>query len=800
MTDSGKQQERTFELPAPRDGSGADGKPPVLLRITIVWGHAIRIVAVALSALAVVVEGVTHGTASVMQDPFPTHWHLLVAALVPAGLVATWRLLAAPDERRLARAALVNGFVLAVGTAYLVAFLPRIPLFVVAIALLGLGLLGLAPHPVVLAAITNAVLISWQAARLACRPRILAHTIAGIVLGIAPLGLLTGPGVATDLAAWASGSPRSAVAATGAAWLSTFGSREELRLLCYRPPAYLPNAAWFTPGPTAARALYYGVTGRPFNEGRAPRFRESDGFMDFDETPMERTIDGEVGAPDVGAQVPGLTLAASSFDVHVAPDALSSYTEWTVTFANESREPREARALIALPENAVAHRLTLWINGEEREGVIGATASAAAAYQSVAVVQRRDPALCTWVSPHHLLLQCFPVPAGGAMKVKVGVSALPVWRDAHAYLRLPAFAERNFADGSRLRHDYWVTSPASVAMRGVATRESRDGAYTVAGALVSLDGDGGLLAIEAGEPHAAVAFQTSAPDLVMRLAPPSPPSGPLVLAIDGSSAMRASGIDWTEALAAIPPGTPIGAVIGEDEPRLHATALEPASLVATRELAAWIGRAAFRGGHDAVPALERAVALAGGAARIVWIHGPIPVASDPGPLFEAARRAGVRIDDFPVAGGPDRLLESPRSSLCPVPRLASATADLRATLAGRDRSQEWTMEGQHDAAGDAPMAPELLARVAAGAYIATMASSEDPGVRQGLVATAVAHHVISAVSAGVVLERPEQYKENGLDPVAAASIPSIPEPATIGLLLIAGGAAIGSRRRLAGKR
>ena len=45
------------------------------------------------------------------------------------------------------------------------------------------------------------------------------------------------------------------------------------------------------------------------------------------------------------------------------------------------------------------------------------------AYQSVAVVQRRDPLLVTSCGQNRVMLQCFPVPAKGTIKTKIGVSA-----------------------------------------------------------------------------------------------------------------------------------------------------------------------------------------------------------------------------------------------------------------------------------------------------------------------------------------------------------------------------------------
>jgi hypothetical protein len=56
--------------------------------------------------------------------------------------------------------------------------------------------------------------------------------------------------------------------------------------------------------------------------------------------------------------------------------------------------------------------------------------------------------------------------------------------------------------------------------------------------------------------------------------------------------------------------------------------------------------------------------------------------------------------------------------------------------------------------------------------------------------------LVTPVSGAVVLERQEQYDRHGLKPVDAATVPTVPEPATAGLLAL-GAAWLAARRRRA---
>jgi hypothetical protein len=60
---------------------------------------------------------------------------------------------------------------------------------------------------------------------------------------------------------------------------------------------------------------------------------------------------------------------------------------------------------------------------------------------------------------------------------------------------------------------------------------------------------------------------------------------------------------------------------------------------------------------------------------------------------------------------------------------------------------------------------------------------------------AAQQQLVTHVSGAVVLERAEQYQRHGLEPVDPTSVPTIPEPPVIALLLVAAALAALWRRR-----
>jgi hypothetical protein len=114
--------------------------------------------------------------------------------------------------------------------------------------------------------------------------------------------------------------------------------------------------------------------------------------------------------------------------------------DWEMEFANEARWQQEARMKVMLPAGGAVVGASLWVDGEERQARFGATSVVKAAYQKVAVVQRRDPLLVTWAGRDHVFIQAYPVNPKGRMRIRLRIAA-PVQGKAV----LPQIVERNLA-------------------------------------------------------------------------------------------------------------------------------------------------------------------------------------------------------------------------------------------------------------------------------------------------------------------------------------------------------------------
>jgi hypothetical protein len=151
------------------------------------------------------------------------------------------------------------------------------------------------------------------------------------------------------------------------------------------------------------REIYYRVTGRPIEAEPAPRFGRA---------PLQGRRDDRWDVSQGGDQVGviawrGLSLQSSRFDGSIDAGAALGYVEWTFEVKNEAPIQREARVELALPPGGVVSRVTLWIDGVEREAAFAGRDATRRAYERV-VRARRDPILVTTSAPDRVLVQCFP--------------------------------------------------------------------------------------------------------------------------------------------------------------------------------------------------------------------------------------------------------------------------------------------------------------------------------------------------------------------------------------------------------
>jgi hypothetical protein len=703
---------------------------------------------VVLPAATLAIEMATHMCADAFFDPIPTLWHAVAVATVPVtNAVSLWAVFRWPG-RGVRWLWLVNGFALGLGFFYSLLYLPLMPIGFIAIIFMGWGLLPLAPF--------LSLLVTWRS-RFLLR-RVLAGSATGLpawwslfAVGFVAYGLISVPvGMTRGLTQMAA-SDDPATAARGLQLLRTWGHRETLLSDCYRGEGrgwlysgeFIP--AFRTVGTAKARELYYRVTGRVFSSVEPPQNRYGRGRWD------EFEWDDAVGGEAVAGMARGLSLCESRLDAVASPDEAWAYTEWIMEFENRSALQREARAQIGLPPGAVVSRVTLWINGEEREAAFGGRAQTRRAYQEVAVAQRRDPLLVTTSGSDRVLVQCFPIPPHGKMKIRLGITApLVLTKADEAQFQWPVILERNFKLPATLTHSTWL-KVAGKDIRG----ETLDGVLKL--------------------PRAAAQALPASNALPVRV----------VAVVDGSEQMASHITAVAQALAELK--TEVIVVLAHDEVAQPVVPL------------AQLRQTKFRGGHDNLPALLRACDLTTEkpGSVILWIHAPQPVLLSSGErlvqFFERISPAQRPVFlDLPVVPGPNLVTEK-LVTVRTLPQAGSLRERIL-SLAG----PAFTVKRERPADG---VPRTHYARLWAKEETDRLIAGRQPDEARQL---ATSYQLVTPVTGAVVLETAEQYKRHDLQPANPASVPDVgivPEPASwllLGLGLVVLG--WGARRRATGRR
>lgn len=428
----------TSEPPRPRLGS------PSL----VVFG-------IVLPLLTLLVEVFTGFCAQVFFNPIPSFWHIPIVAIVPLANLLALRLgsLEAPlQPRQLRLLGLSNGAAIFISAVYTIIFVPLLPPGIVAM-IVGIGFLPCTPLFSLIATLT-------VRARLKERFGAAPGLLQGMGLALLLFACVDGTRYATSYALYLAASPEPARQQRGLGFLRWAGDEATMLRACYRTPAaqnmrevinfvlpadqQLPRLETET-----ARRIFYRVTGKPFNSV-AP------GLLNSRLLPAR---DWERGTARVGGVIPGLSAVSSRIDAVLQPAAATGYLEWILEFRNDTGSQQEARAEILLPPDAVVSRLTLWINGEEREAAFAGSSQVRQAYERI-VQARRDPVLVTHAGQDRVLMQCFPVPPhGGLMKVRLGITTPLAFASLdRASLPLPVITEQNFGTVDNLEHSLWIES------------------------------------------------------------------------------------------------------------------------------------------------------------------------------------------------------------------------------------------------------------------------------------------------------------------------------------------------------
>jgi len=559
-------------------------------------GAALLIFGIGLPIAALFTELMTGMCADALFDPLPTPLHAVLVLFVAASNAWVWFVVAKRPNRRHHRwATWANAIAIGVAGVYSVMFLPLLPLSTLAILFYGLGLLPWAP----VGALISALRLRVHLERYADAERLPFSTWKGILLGIALLVVIDVPATVTRIGAHMAISPVEARQARGLSLLRTFGNEETLLRMCYVRSAkstdllgaFLDVSAPITS--EAARDLYYRTTGRAFNSVPPP--------IDMQRGQSFRwwQFDSDQGTGNVGERLDELWLASSRLDGSVAADAAVGYLEWTMVFRNASFQQREARTQIALPPGAVVSRVTLWVDGEEREAAFAGRRETTAAYRAV-VSQRRDPVLVTSAGPDRISLQLFPVPSQGEMKVRIGMTIPLTLRNIHeGVMRLPYFHERNFDVRESLRHSVWIESKSKLT--GMVRAEVKDDELSGRAAKVTATRGDLNFAWSPDTRDAAYIVRQTILDDASVVRPKR-----MVLVVDGSGPMSAMAKELAQSVAHVPDAVDLRLVFAHDGVDDSRAVSAYSGSDAAREIRSYD----YVGGHDNTAALVRGLDLA----------------------------------------------------------------------------------------------------------------------------------------------------------------------------------------------
>ena len=741
----------------------------------------------------------TGASAGVLFDPIPTWFQILAVALVPLTNLWLWLAVSFDKGRWPRLLGWLSGAAAGVAVFYSILYVPFAPFSAVAIMYFGIGLIPLGPYFALLF-----TLLLRSNARHNFRAGQFGRFWPAFGIAVLALMLAQVPTFLTYHGLARAGSDDPAVHRSGVNTLRRFGDEELLLRSCYGMDNFrTPNfdlVRWLGSGDSRvsadkAREIYFRVTGRPFNAVPPPSLFTRAGRWNALDDDFDFSWDDAIGGEAVAGRVKGLSIQASRLDAIAEPAAAVVYCEWTMEFKNVSRQQREARAQIALPPGGVVSRLTLWVNGEEREAAFGGRSQTRQAYQKVAVQQRRDPVLVTTCGPDRVLMQCFPVPPnGGTMKVRLGITA-PLVLDSpgRGAFQWPEFLERNFKLPPEFKHAVWVESPMKISSPNSALAASPDAQK------VSLHGnlaDGSLGTVQVERPAETRAVWTparAASQVIRQRIEESaqPAAARVVLVIDGSAGMKQWSDSLAEAVGQIPPGSELAVVMANDSV-LAPAAPSRADQPMISSLANRLKRFRYSGGCDNLPALEAGWDLAAAAdhGAVIWIHDAQPVLLSPtDSLRQRMERGGktVPVFDLQLRSGPNRIAEQLDGlrSFKAVPRPGRTLGDgLKmqfAVLEGKVHPLEFLRDCVTNSTADGPQVSRHIERLWAKDEAARLASARRADDASKLAA---GHQLVTPFSGAVVLETKQQYEQNNLTPADPQSVPVVPEPSTWALLIV----------------
>jgi len=763
-----------------------------------------------LAGATILIELTTRMCTYQFFDPIPTVLHLSALVMTPVFLLLTYFALVHESAgRHIGWLFFANGYLAAVSLGYAFMFLPIMPMAAMAVVLHGLGLLPLSPAIVFVASVFQGMQLARQAKQAGIGGW-WKRWLVGFAFPVILLGGWHGYAMLLEQAVMMATTVRSAEEREdGLKRIRLLHGEHYVLANCFHQGLRHRQG---NVSVQESRILYYRLTGRDHREAPKPFF-----YMIPNTESLFSSVGRGRGASLFGENSKNLSLRSAVYDISVAADAEGTdagpgvaYAEFTLEFANTGELMEEARCQIIMPPGSVASRLTLWIEGEEREAAFGKKSVVREAYEQV-VRRNLDPALLTTAGADRVLLQCFPVLPGETMRVKVGFSLPLSPEGGMAKLRLPYIAERNFAMALDKGVSVWVESDAPMSGNAVL----RDGSFEISDGkksrhairrYVKLDDLPGA-AISLPLPMVPVSYraQLSGFAAVSSLVHEKAAEERVIAVVmDVSNKNKTiwkpgggKAIVWKNVLKNMPDGSRVALFAGE-------ISLPPLSAIeAAKKWPKALSRISYVGADEQAGNLEKAWDMCDGkpGAAVLWLHGAMPVniAGASGLTQRLRRRApavgGPTIFSLQVQPGANRLEElladfpgfvrlEPRFDEPVSKRLSDLFADLAYPSLSRQH-YVFSLDGNASDSETTRYAHVVRLAVAHDVERRLSGNVRNEKVKDDAIARALRLRLVTSATGAVVLETAEQYKQHSLDPNAASdAVPVIPEPAEWAMMAI----------------
>ena len=756
MYDQAAQEE---EVPPP---------PPEVNIWQIGAGSAIMIAGVVVPVLAITIgaiysfEGLWRLT---ILHPIETLIEMLLVLAVPYANLSAWHSICHNDLRHPVRTGLLNGIAitvpaitLAVSAASFALHYPLIDSVNKQPHDLSIGLMGVMSIPALCSALFLTHALRNAKHTRDAKLRTILYSLMGIALTIFSFLGAEARSTFIRIAENMSLSDDAKERETGLSMLRNSGPEKELKITCADPHA-AGLAGMFLPlNVDAQKRLFFAATGKPYR---------AEGGTDMSLMSNDYLRDHVVGNP-----VEGLSLHRSAIFGQVHPKTLTSTLDWTFVFKNKTYMNQEARAELALPEGAVISNLTLWINGQARPGAFSATENASGSYKWV-TTQHRDPALITDLGRGRYLLQAAPIQGQGEMKVQVSITE-PLKLDGNnvATLGMPHFIDENFKLNGQhqitIRSDSKLTSPSLPSLKPSFTA---DGTQVISGKLNQADISTAAFTVKLDQPvefkPIAVFDNFAHNGVIIEELKTRSTSAPkhLVVVVDSSQAMKEHLDKIVTSLDKIDKNIKTSIMLAGDS--------EAGEVYPLKDGLKKLKENNFGGGQDNLFALVKASELAGESSggAVLWIHGPQPGYNNEiyimSPYAHTPSFFEMALDDCLTNTNEFFKNHHDVGPFAAVPRTGPLSDDLDSFLSKWQPGAKETYTDLSILKGgttaeivkDADCAREVAILHAARQIKDLLAS----GRISEAVTQAVRYHIVTPVSAAVVLENAEDYKQWGME-------------------------------------